>query len=388
METRIITLGQKIKRYRLVNDIRQEDMAEKMGVSRATLINYEKGHTAINIDVLNRLKRHYPDFDLNDEKSKPKIIDNNTIDFSVLFMVLYRRKNYIITTLLLTMILGLGTSFLFTNYYSSEISLYPAKKDLTQGVSQFQSIIANLGVNAPKNDQNFHIPDVVKSKLIAKKIILNSWAMEDGKNSNLINLWSLNKKNWFGFKDSQPADSAYFIDIAIKKLNKHIDVNEDKSTGLIRIAATFKDPLISANIANYIVQEVQSYIQKENSAQSKKEKIFISDRLIIVKNELEEAEIKLKDFKERNRGYEDSPELFMVFSKFFREAEAKKEVYVMLQQQLELARIDEVKKSPILHILDKAVPPTRKSSPRRLFFMFLFSFIGFLYSSFRSIFIY
>tara|TARA_B100001250_G_scaffold413454_1_gene447682 strand:+ start:14917 stop:16083 length:1167 start_codon:yes stop_codon:yes gene_type:complete len=388
VETRIITLGQKIKRYRLVNDIRQEDMAEKMGVSRATLINYEKGHTAINIDVLNRLKRHYPDFDLNDEKSKPKIIDNNTIDFSVLFMVLYRRKNYIITTLLLTMILGLGTSFLFTNYYSSEISLYPAKKDLTQGVSQFQSIIANLGVNAPKNDQNFHIPDVVKSKLIAKKIILNSWAMEDGKNSNLINLWSLNKKNWFGFKDSQPADSAYFIDIAIKKLNKHIDVNEDKSTGLIRIAATFKDPLISANIANYIVQEVQSYIQKENSAQSKKEKIFISDRLIIVKNELEEAEIKLKDFKERNRGYEDSPELFMVFSKFFREAEAKKEVYVMLQQQLELARIDEVKKSPILHILDKAVPPTRKSSPRRLFFMFLFSFIGFLYSSFRSIFIY
>ena len=38
-----LTLGQKIKRYRLINDIRQEDMAEKMGVSRATLINYEKG---------------------------------------------------------------------------------------------------------------------------------------------------------------------------------------------------------------------------------------------------------------------------------------------------------------------------------------------------------
>ena len=46
-----LKLGQKIKRYRLVNDIRQEDMAEKMGVSRATLINYEKGHTTINFDV-------------------------------------------------------------------------------------------------------------------------------------------------------------------------------------------------------------------------------------------------------------------------------------------------------------------------------------------------
>ena len=62
MEIKKISLGQKIKRYRLVNDIRQEDMAEKMGISRATLINYEKGHTTINIDVLNRLKNYYPDF--------------------------------------------------------------------------------------------------------------------------------------------------------------------------------------------------------------------------------------------------------------------------------------------------------------------------------------
>ena len=71
----------------------------------------------------------------------------------------------------------------------------------------------------------------------------------------------------------------------------------------------------------------------------------------------------MKIFKERNRGYEDSPELFMMFSQLYREVEAKKEVYLTLQQQLELARIEEVKQSPILHILDYAVPPSRKSSP-------------------------
>ena len=66
-----LTLGQKIKRYRLVNDIRQEDMAEKMGVSRATLINYEKGHTTINFDVLERLRESYPDFIIDEKKSLP-----------------------------------------------------------------------------------------------------------------------------------------------------------------------------------------------------------------------------------------------------------------------------------------------------------------------------
>ena len=58
------TLGQKIKRYRLMNDIRQADMANQLAVSRATLINYEKGHTTINVDVLDRLKNAYPDFDI------------------------------------------------------------------------------------------------------------------------------------------------------------------------------------------------------------------------------------------------------------------------------------------------------------------------------------
>ena len=101
----------------------------------------------------------------------------------------------------------------------------------------------------------------------------------------------------------------------------------------------------------------------------------------IVKKELENSELELKDFKERNRGYEGSPELFMIFSQLFREVEAKKEVYLTLQKQLELARIEEVKQSPILHILDYAVPPIRKSSPNRLFFLIASIFFGIAFSS-------
>ncbi len=386
MQTKKKSLGQKIKQYRLINDIRQEDMAEKMGVSRATLINYEKEHTSISFDVLNRLNDAYPDFDFGKEQSKPMIIDESTIDFSVLFMVLFNSKKFITATSLLMMVIGYGVSFLFTNLYSSEISLYPAKKDMMQGMGQFQSIMANLGLNSPENDQSFYIPDVVKSNLIAKKIISKDWPTKSKNKIGLISLWSLDK-SWNLFKKNDK-DSLYFEEIAIKKLDKHIEVFEDKSTGLIRIKSTFQDPVLSANIANYIGQEVQNYIQRENSAQSKKEKIFISDRLQLVKQELEDAEINLKKFKERNRGYEESPELFMVFSKLFRESEAKKEVYLMLQQQLELARIDEVKKSPILHILDKAVPPSRKSSPVRSYFMISFLVLGLTLSSIRTLYKY
>ena len=166
---------------------------------------------------------------------------------------------------------------------------------------------------------------------------------------------------------------------------KYVEVVEDRLTSLIKITVTLEDPVVSASVANFIGDQVQSYIQKENSAQTNKEKLFISDRLLIVKNELESLELELKNFKERNRGYEDSPELFMIFSRLFREVEAKKQLYITLQQQLELARIEEVKQTPILHILDYAVPPSRKSSPNRFLFLGFFTIFGLISSSLVTI---
>ena len=46
--------------------------------------------------------------------------------------------------------------FQLTKYYYSQISLYPAKSDITQGLGQFQSLAVNLGMNMAENDQDFN----------------------------------------------------------------------------------------------------------------------------------------------------------------------------------------------------------------------------------------
>ncbi len=174
----------------------------------------------------------------------------------------------------------------------------------------------------------------------------------------------------------------------LEKFEKHIFVSEDRLTGLITITTELEDQLIVASLANFVGKQIQNYIQKENSAQTTKEKLFILDRLRIVIKELESSEFDLKEFKESNMGYEDSPELFMIFSRLFREAEAKKEVYLTLQQQLELARIEEVRQSPILHILDSAAIPMTKSSPNRLIYLIISGIAGVIFSSFIVLFKY
>ena len=89
---------------------------------------------------------------------------------------------------------------------------------------------------------------------------------------------------------------------------------------------------------------------------------------------------ELKNYVQSNRGYRDSPELNMYYSRIERSVESKKQVVLTLQQQLELARIEEVKRSPILHILDKAEPPATRNSPNRTTFLVVSIFIGFFLS--------
>lgn len=369
-----------------MNDIRQEDMAGKLRVSRATLINYEKGHTAINVDILERFEKNYPDFDSKKKSSnKSKLIDDSLINFGVVFNVLSASWKSIVLVSSLASVLGLSFSFMFTKYYSSQITLYPAKKDTMQSFGQFQSLASNLGMNMPDNNQSFNITDVVKSKLISNKVLNEQWLSKDNESISLYQLWDMDKTSWLSQLNLSEVDSAYLKEKAISNLSNHIEVTEDRLSGLITIKVILEEPVISASIANFIGEQVQRYIQKENSAQSTKEKLFIKERLYIVKKELELSELALKEFKERNRGYQDSPDLFMVFSRFFRDLEAKKQIYLMLQQELELVKIEEVKKTPILHILDHAIPPARKSSPNRVSFMIISFLLGLMFSSLSSL---
>ena len=81
---RSINQNQLLKKYRMINEITQEDMAKKIGVSRATLINYEKGHTSIPFDILEKLKQKYSDIDnsLDSEKNKKDyLLNNGILDF-------------------------------------------------------------------------------------------------------------------------------------------------------------------------------------------------------------------------------------------------------------------------------------------------------------------
>ena len=378
-----------MKKYRLINQVRQEDMAKKIGVSRATLINYEKGHTNIPLDILEKLKFEYPDFNdfLNNDlyDKKDLIINDGILDFGLIVNIIIKyKKAFILKCMIIFGILGSTGAYFLTNYYSAGISLFPAENKLSSS-SQLQSLALSAGVNLDQNDQSYNITDVAKSRRVAEKVLLNKWNNINLENKTLISFWRLEAGGIFSKFFNQTNTNEDLLNKGLKKYFTLLNVKEDRRTGLIQVNIEMESPNLAAEVANFIGSEIQSYIQKQNTVKAVKEKLFISGRLIVVKGELEKLEEDLKEFKERNRGYEVSPELFMIYSQKFREAEAKQQVYVTLQQQLELARISEVKQTPIINILDEARPPVSKSRPNRAIISLLSLLAGFLFGTSISI---
>jgi len=73
----------------------------------------------------------------------------------------------------------------------------------------------------------------------------------------------------------------------------------------------------------------------------------------------------LKVFRERNRNIQQSPQLQLELGRLMREVEIKTQVYITLQQQYELARIEEVKETPSVVILDEGKVAVQKDKPKR-----------------------
>ncbi|MCH7733395.1 MAG: hypothetical protein IIB44_12965 [Candidatus Marinimicrobia bacterium] len=322
-------------------------------------------------------------------EEKIQIIKDDEIDLRALAKVIWAGRRFIALITGAFTLIGVVHALLATPYYKSTLTLYPASSDTgTRG--QLQGIAATFGMNIGGHETNYNIPDVVKSRRIRKMILEQHWMTEKYNYPvDLITFWeindttsiSLNPIVWVKNLLAAPTGSEEDIvkeweEEVLERLGDLISVSEDRKTGLIRIDVLIEEPQLSADVANYIAEAANDYIQAENSFEASRDRNFIEERLTVVKDELNKAENELKEFRQENRRIADSPELQLEQGRLSRKVEVKQQVYITLQQQLELARITEVKQTPVIHILDGASAPLGTEKPRKKLIFFLFTMTG------------
>jgi len=162
------------------------------------------------------------------------------------------------------------------------------------------------------------------------------------------------------------------------KLNELITINENNS-GLIEVSVLMNEPQMAADIANFIAQYVVDFIKNQQISFANKSKKFIIERKNISHDELNSSEEFLTNFRKRNPLALDTPELQLERARLIRNVKVNQEVYITLRKQLEIAKIEASKERLLINVLDKAEPTHKKTKPKILLILIIFTIFGFLF---------
>ena len=326
---------------------------------------------------------------------------NDEIDIIELFGKIFQKKMTIILIAVLLMVPGAIYSILSTPMYKSEISIYPTTDEggVAGALSDIQGIASAFGFNMESGSgTTFYIPDVAMSRRISKEIVLRKWHSEEyDKPVNLISYWEIDDntkftrrvKRWI--KGLFPSDKTgdpqrKYTAAAVGELEDRVSVIEEDS-GLIIINVLMEEPQVAADIANYYIQFIKTYIAEELEIQSRKYREFIEERLASAVVELSESEVVLTNFRKKHTMVLEPPDIQLERGRLRRNVEVNQQVYITLKQQFEIAKIEELKELPIINVLDIAEPAAEKSKPKRLLIIaasfILGLFIGAIWVIFR-----
>ncbi len=404
------SLGEKIKQFRLDKRMTQIEFANRLDISPITIIRYEKGDRKPKTDFFDRIAKAFPGTNVSyffsdqppDIQEEPKteiekinIINNDEIDLKALWKVLWNSKREITMFAIPFLLLGIVYAFVSTPLFYSNISIVPAAQPSSAvSMGSLTDMATSVGLEMGSQNEGMNILDFIQSRRLMDLIVDKKWvAGADQDSIDLITCWGINDTTTILYKTiklmKSLASPIITFDeedpVPIWREKARVELEErivptQSETGLILVEVWMEDPILAFDIAKYVGDAVIRFNNEINSDYWRQNREFIEKRIEEVKKELEKAEQVLIDFQTENRRISDSPELQMILIRLTRGVEIQTELYTTLQNEYELARIEEVKDTPSILILDEAYYPAEKDKPKRIKIILMSVVVGFILS--------
>jgi uncharacterized protein involved in exopolysaccharide biosynthesis len=295
----------------------------------------------------------------------------DTISFFDIMLILARQIRIIIITPTIFCTLAIIYVLFYTEpYYTSTAKIMSSSGG--GGVSQAAGLAAQFGISLPtgQSEPNWVYPEIIKSRTLARAMLKRNFSTEEyGLQKSLLQILT--------FGNDEPKFSMDTLEIlAIEGFIKKIIISEDRKTGIYTLTISASEPQLASDIIAALIEELDTHQKEYNKAITSKARKFIEERIVAVGKELREAEESLKDFTVSNRRIENSPLLLLEQQRLAREVSIPAGVFTMLKQQLETTKIEEVKESDYVVVLDPPEAPLKRSGPNRRKMVIFAGFLG------------
>jgi uncharacterized protein involved in exopolysaccharide biosynthesis len=171
-------------------------------------------------------------------------------------------------------------------------------------------------------------------------------------------------------------DSGKDLDAAILKLRDEVlSIGVNRQTAIVRIRVTSEWPEVSMQIAQMIMMQVNGFLLSSRQSAARSESDFIESRILAAASDLRASEDALESFLQRNRAFGSDPRLQFQHDRLQREVAMKQQILTMLQQNHAQARIEAVRNTPSISIVEQPTYPLR-ADRRRALQKVVFAFIA------------
>jgi uncharacterized protein involved in exopolysaccharide biosynthesis len=183
--------------------------------------------------------------------------------------------------------------------------------------------------------------------------------------SSLAHLW---------FDDT--ADTLLRTDRAVRRFRARTTIHADERTGIIRVQFLGESPGLAQWVTAAVYDELNRYNVEVRGSRARERRRFLDERVDVSADSLLAAEVALRDFYEQNRQWEEDPRLVFRERQLNRGVDSHLEILNSLRRELELAKLDEVRDTPVLNVVQPPSLPVRKAWPPRTRLTVLWAMLG------------
>jgi len=252
--------------------------------------------------------------------------------------------------------------------YTSTASFVP---EATRAPTSLSGLAAQFGVTVPSQQSTessqFYV-DLLRSKSVLEVAVETpySYVTEQGPvTKTLVQVY-----------DPREPTPVLRREAAVKRLNRSLSTGISSKTDVITVGVSAPDPRLAQQVNARLLALLSSFNMNKRQSRAREERRFSEERLQEAKAELRVAEDRLQVFLERNRSVTNAPSLAFQEDRLRSDLLVLRQLVTMLQQTAEQARMDAVRDTPVLTVVEPADIPTRADSRGLIKFGLLGIFLG------------
>lgn len=252
--------------------------------------------------------------------------------------------------ILLPLLLGLGfglSRFLQPRSYEATVSFLPQSE--FSGRSSMASLASQFGLDLPTaqpgQSPQFYV-ELLRSRTLLDSAVTSRYTFSSNGerfDGTLLELYQV-----------ESDDVRERLRKGSERLRKALAVEVSPRTGVVTMQVTTASPDLSEQVAGRLLELLGSFNMQTRSSRAANEADFVGERRREAEERLREAEERLQAFLGSNRQFQNSPDLLFEHDRLQRQVETHQQLYSSLVQSHEVARIEAVRNTPVLTVIEES----------------------------------